>query len=162
MSPAEILSLGLPKELAVIILAALPVTELRGALPVALNLFQLPWFYALTLAVIGNLIPVPLLLLSLNAIAKLMSKVAILDRMFRWFLEHSRRRGKTIERYKLVGLALFVALPLPGTGVWTGSAAAVLFGLKFSHALISILIGTVIAGVIVTSLSLLVGFWLWR
>ena len=155
MSPEELISLGFSKELVVLIIAALPIFELRGALPVAINLFHFPWYYALLLAIIGNLLPVPFILLFLDTISRLLSKVGIFNRMLNWFFERTRRRGNIVERYERVGLALFVAIPLPVTGAWTGSIAAVLFKLKFKHAFLSIFIGVLIAGAIVTCLSLL-------
>jgi len=155
MSPDEFLSLGLPKELTVLAISALPVFELRGALPVAINLFHFPWYHALLLAIIGNLAPVPFILLFLNAISNLLSKTSIFKRMFQWLFERTRQRGKIINRYKRIGLILFVAIPLPMTGAWTGSLAAILLGLKFKHAFLSIFIGVLIAGIIVTCLCLL-------
>ncbi len=159
MSPEELLNyflrLGFSKELAVLVVAASPIVELRLAIPLAINTFDFPWHYALPLAIIGNLLPVPFILLFLDAITRWLSKIAFFDRFLDWLFERTRRRGKIIERYKRIGLVLFVAIPLPVTGAWTGSLAAVLFGLKFSHAFLSILIGVLIAGAIVTCLSLL-------
>ena len=155
MSPEQLLSLGFSKELIVLIISALPPLELRGALPVAINLFHFSWYYALLLAIIGNLLPVPFILLSVNALSRLLGKIGFFNRMLNWLFERTRRRGKIIERYKRIGLMLFVAIPLPVTGAWTGSVAAVLFGLKFKHALLSIFVGILIAGTIVTCLSLL-------
>jgi len=155
VSPEELLSLGFNQELVVIIISALPILELRGAIPVAINLFNFPWYHALLLAVIGNLLPVPIILLFLNAISKWLSKIGFFRRFFHWLFEHTSRRGKIVERYERIGLILFVAVPLPVTGAWTGSLLAVLFGLKFRHAFFSILIGVCIAGIIVTFLSLL-------
>jgi len=155
VSPEELLSLGFSKELIVLIISALPVFELRGALPVAINLFHFPWYYALLLAIIGNLLPVPVILLFLNGISRGLSKVKFFDRFLQWLFEHTKRRGRIIERYERIGLALFVAIPLPITGAWTGSLLAVIFGLKFKHAMLSIFVGVLIAGVIVTCLSLL-------
>ena len=155
MSPEELLALGFSKELVVLVISALPVLELRGALPVAINLFHFPWYYALLLAIIGNLLPVPFLLLFLSNISRLLSKIGIFEKMLHWLFEHTRRRGKIINRYERIGLTLFVAIPLPVTGAWTGSLAAVLFGLKFKHAFLSIFVGVLIAGAIVTCLCLL-------
>ncbi len=159
MSPEEFLNyflnLGFSKELAVLIISALPIVELRLALPVAINLFHFPWYYALPLAIIGNLLPVPFILLFLDAVSRLLSKIGLFRRMLYWLFESTRRRGKIITRYERIGLVLFVAIPLPVTGAWTGSLAAILFGLKFRHAFLSIFIGVFIAGVIVTCLSLL-------
>ena len=141
--------------LAVLAIAASPISELRGAIPVAIASFHFPWQYALLLAVIGNLIPVPFLLLFLDTFSRILSKVGIFKRMLHWLFERTRRRGKLVERYGRIGLVLFVAIPLPITGAWTGSLIAVLFGLKFKHAFLSIFIGILIAGVIVTCATLL-------
>jgi len=155
VSPEELLSLGFSKELVVLIISALPIFELRGAIPVAINLFHFPWYYAFLLAIISNLIPVPIILLLLNAIVRCLSRVGFFDRFFRWLFAYTRKRGSIVERYERIGLALFVAIPLPVTGAWTGSLVAVIFGLKFKHAMLSIFVGVLIAGVIVTCLSLL-------
>ena len=159
MSPEELLnyflSLGFSKELAVLIISALPVVELRLALPVAIKLFHFPWYYAFLLAVIGNLLPVPFILLFLDTTSRLLGKIGPFRRILNWLFKRTRRRGKIINRYERIGLALFVAIPLPVTGAWTGSLAAVLFGLKFKHAFLSIFFGVFIAGIIVTCLSLL-------
>lgn len=153
MSPEQLLDLGLSKELVVIITSALPILELRGGIPVAMTLFNFPWYYALLLAVIGNLLPVPFILLLLDSATRLLSRVRLFNRILTWLFERTRRRGRIIQKYERIGLALFVAIPLPVTGAWTGSLAAVLFGLRFRHASLSILIGVLIAGVIVTCLS---------
>jgi len=154
----ELINSGIAKELIVVIISALPVTELRGALPVAINLFHMTWYQAFCLAVIGNLLPVPVLLLFLKSLAKAISKVDIGRRLVNWVFEHTRRRGAVIEKYERIGLMLFVAIPLPMTGAWTGSVAAFLFGLKFNRAFFSIFCGVLIAGAIVTCLCLL-GWW---
>lgn len=155
MSPEELLGLGLGKELVVLIIAALPVVELRGAIPVAMHVLHLPWYYALSLAIIGNLVVVPPILLLLNTVLRLLSRVAFLDRPLRWLIERTKRRSRLIERYEKIGLSLFVAIPLPFTGAWTGSLAAVILGLSFWYAFLSIAIGVLIAGAIITCLSLL-------
>ena len=147
MSPEEILK--------VLLTAASPILELRGAIPIAIETFDFPWYHALLIAIIGNMLPVPFILLLLDGATRFLSRVALFERMLNWLFERTRRRGRLIERYKRIGLVLFVAIPLPVTGAWTGSLAAVLFGLKFKHAFLSIFIGVVIAGVIVTCLTLL-------
>jgi uncharacterized membrane protein len=141
--------------LAVLAIAASPIAELRVAIPVAISVHHFPWYYAYILSVIGNLLPVPFILLFLDTIARLLSKVRFFDKLLKWLFERTRRRGKIVERYERIGLALFVAIPLPVTGAWTGSLAAVLFGIKFRYAFLSIFIGILIAGVIVTCATLL-------
>jgi len=146
---------GFSPEAIVVILSVLPVLELRGALPVAINLFHLPWYQALYLAIIGNLLPVPILLLFFESLAKVISKTATGERLVDWVFKRTRRHMGIVERYERVGLMLFVALPIPGTGAWTASIVAFLCGLKFHRALLSITCGVIICGAIVTSLCLL-------
>jgi len=151
----RLLNIGFTKELVIIIISALPIIELRGALPIAINLFNIPWYWALLLAITGNILPVPILLLFLDSIAKVLSRIDVGNKFVDWVFERTRRRGKIIERYERIGLMLFVAIPLPFTGAWTGSIAAFLMGQKFIYSFLSILCGVIIAGVIVTTLCLL-------
>jgi len=155
MAAEELLSLGFSKELVVLFIAALPILELRGAIPIAINMFGMPWYSAFSLALIGNLLPVPFILLFLSTITRWLSKIAFLQRPLKRLFEHTRQRGRIVEKYERIGLALFVGIPLPVTGAWTGSLAAIIFGLSFKHAFLAIFAGVFAAGVIVTCLSLL-------
>ncbi len=148
-------NLGFSKELIVTAVSASPIVELRGAIPLAINKFGFSWHYALPMAIAGNFIPVPFLMLFFGAISKRLSKIGIFKRWFNWLEERTRRRGKIVNKYERIGLALFVAIPLPGSGAWTGSLAATIFRMKFKQALLSIFIGICIAGAIVTYFSLL-------
>ena len=147
--------LNLIDVLTVIILAASPISELRGAIPVAVTIFHMPWYYALALAFIGNLLPVPFILLFLDFAARLANKTYPGRKFMTWLFRTVRKRSLSIEKYERAGLALFVAIPLPVTGAWTGAIAASLLGFKFRHAFISIVIGIVLAGTIVTLATLL-------
>jgi uncharacterized membrane protein len=151
----ELINSGIAREIIVVIISALPIIELRGALPVAINVFNMPWYWAYCLAVIGNMLPVPILLLFFDALTRIVSKVEIGMKLVNWVLERTRRHGKFIERYERIGLILFVAIPLPFTGAWTGSIAAFLMGMKFRYSFLSILCGVLISGAIVTCLCLL-------
>jgi uncharacterized membrane protein len=141
--------------LTVIGAAASPIIELRGAIPIAIGKYHFIWYYAYLFSVIGNILPVPFLLKFLDAIISILSRIRVLDRLIQWFLAWTRHRSKIVERYERIGLALFVAVPLPITGAWTGSILAVLLGLRFRYALISIITGVLIAGAIVTCASVL-------
>ena len=154
MPPEQLASLDLSSILKILAIAASPISELRGAIPWAITVFHFPWYYAFLIAVIGNLLPIPFILLFLNSFSRLLSKVSFFERMLSWLFERTRRRGRIVERYERIGLILFVAIPLPITGAWTGSLAAVLFGLKFKHAILSIFIGILIAGLIVTCITI--------
>jgi uncharacterized membrane protein len=160
MTPQDLvqylLTKGLSPELVVFITSMLPIIELRGALPMAINIFKIPWFKAFLISYIGNLVPVPLILWLLKPIVRILSKVKFLDRFFKWLFERTRRKGnKVIEKYEEIGLLAFVAIPLPGTGAWTGALIAFLFGLEFKKSFLVIGLGVLIAGVVVTCLCLL-------
>ena len=155
MTPEEFLGLGICKELVIIIVSALPISELRGAIPVGINVFDMPWYTTLPLALLGNMLPVPLILLFLNAVTRLLNRINIFQRFFTWLFDSAQRKGQLIRKYRRLGLILLVAIPLPMTGAWTGSIAAVLFGVPFGQAMLAIFTGVVIAGIIVTCLSVL-------
>lgn len=150
MSPEQVFSLDLYNILVVLAIAASPISELRGAIPWAILEYQFPWYYAYFVAIIGNILPVPFILLFLDNFTRILSKIDSFKKMLVWYFEYTRRRGNFIKKYERIGLMLFVAIPLPITGAWTGSIAAVLLGLKFKHAFLSIFVGILIAGVIVT------------
>jgi uncharacterized membrane protein len=147
---------GAPPELVVIVIAALPVSELRGAIPMALKIYGMSPWKSYILAVFGNLLPVPVLLLFLGRVESyLRSRFSIFDSFFSWLFSRTRRRTKDkVEKYGALGLVPFVALPLPVTGAWTGVAAAYVFGIRFRYAFPAIALGVIIAGVIVTLASL--------
>ncbi len=156
MTPQELVAKGVTPELAVFITSMLPIIELRGALPMAINLFHIAWPKAFLISFIGNLIPVPFILWLLKPVVDILSKIKPLGNFFTWLFERTRRKGnKVIEKYEEIGLLAFVAIPLPGTGAWTGALVAFLFGLDFKKSFLVISMGVFIAGVIVTSLCLL-------
>ncbi|HUV52238.1 MAG TPA: small multi-drug export protein [Dehalococcoidia bacterium] len=138
--------------------AAAPISELRGAIPLGIEVHDISWPIVFVVAIAGNLLPVPFLLLFLDPVTRLLSKVKLFERIINWFFERTRKRGKFIERYERIGLTLFVAIPLPITGAWTGSILAFLLGLSFWRAFISIALGILIAGAIVTALTM-IGWW---
>jgi uncharacterized membrane protein len=138
--------------------AAAPISELRGAIPLAILDLKISWPLAFAVAFAGNMLPVPFLLLLLGPISRILSRVPALDRILQWIFSISRKRGGIVERYGLVGLVLFVAIPAPVTGAWTGSIVAFLLGIEFKRAFLAIMLGVFIAGVIVTSLTV-IGWW---
>jgi uncharacterized membrane protein len=147
MDPVDILK--------VIGTAVLPISELRGAIPIAIGVYHFPWYYAYLFSVIGNLLPVPFLLLLLNKAIPLLGRIGFFNRLMQRYFAWTKRRAKYIERYGWLGLTLFVAIPLPVTGAWTGSILAVLLGMKFKYAFSAISLGVVIAGIIVTCATVL-------
>ena len=144
----------IPRELYTLFIAMLPVSELRGAIPYALS-SGLSWHQSYFWAVIGNFIPVIPLLVFLGPLSEALSRrFALWRRFFDWLFARTRRRGKIVERYEALGLVLFVAIPLPVTGAWTGTVAAFLFGVRFRYALPAIILGILLAGTVVTLASL--------
>lgn len=144
-----------PPELVTVLVAALPVSELRGSIPLALGVFHFSVEKAFFLSIIGNLIPIIPLLLFLESVSKWLSmRFNWAEKFFSWLFARTKRRSKLVEKYGAVGLIFFVAIPLPVTGAWTGCVAAFLFGIRRRWAAFSIANGVLIAGVIVTLVSL--------
>jgi uncharacterized membrane protein len=145
----ELLS-GAPHEVATLILAMLPISELRGAIPYAVTVGHMSWQKAFVLSVVGNALPVLPILYFIGPVSDYLRRFRLFDAFFTWIFARTRRKGELIERLEAVGLMLFVAVPLPVTGAWTGSLAAFLFGIRTSLAFPAILLGVLLAGVIVT------------
>ena len=135
------------------ILAALPISELRGAIPLALAMGFSP-IKSYLLAFAGNLIPVIPILFLVQPVSEKLRHIPIFEKFFNWLFERTRRKAGLLEKFEVLGLILFVAIPLPVTGAWTGCVAATLFKVRFRYALLSIVLGVAIAGLIVTGLSL--------
>jgi uncharacterized membrane protein len=151
----------LPAWLVVLLAAALPVSELRGAIPLAIGVYSYDPWQAYLLAVLGNLLPVVPLLLFLGPVSDWLRRFTFWDKFFTWLFSRTRRKYiREHESFSLTALALFVAVPLPVTGAWTGCAIAFLLGFRFWPAFAAISIGVLLAGVIVTATVLGVQ-WLW-
>jgi len=153
-------------ELLTLIVSMLPIAELRGAIPLALSL-KLSVAKAFCLSVIGNLIPILPALLFLEPASSYLRRFSIFDTFFTWLFQRTRARSEVIERLQLLGLAIFVAIPLPLTGAWSGAVAAFLFRFRTRDAFGAIAVGVLVAGIIVTLsclgaiqfCSLFVGKW---
>lgn len=142
------------REWCVFFCSLLPIIELRGAIPLGAG-FGLPWWETYLISVVGNLLPVPFILLFIKVVLTWMSKcrVKLFRRVADWlFRKAEKNRGK-VEKYAFWGLFLFVAIPLPGTGAWTGSLVAGVIDMKFWRAFLSVLLGVLSAGVVMTLLS---------
>lgn len=134
----------------------LPITELRGAIPIALIIYDLPIWSAFIFSVIGNIIPVVFIILFLRFLVKfLIHKIYFLNRFFTWLFEKTRKRhSEKFDQWKDLALIVLVAIPLPGTGAWTGALVAFVFGIPIKRAFPLIFLGVLIAGVIVTIITL--------
>ena len=148
----EVLGGKISKEMIVFVIYMVPILELRGGL-LAASLLNIPIVRAIWYCVIGNIIPVPFILLLITPIFNRLKKT----RLFRPMVEklESRALGKSeqIERYEFWGLALFVGVPLPGTGAWTGALIASLLGIRFRKAFPAIILGIFIATIIMSIVS---------
>ncbi|KUO52492.1 MAG: hypothetical protein APF76_05515 [Desulfitibacter sp. BRH_c19] len=142
-----------PLEAQVMILSAVPVTELRATIPIAIGMNMDP-IAALMYALMGNFIPIIPLLLWLPHVIKVMERYSYSRRFVKWVLSRTRTKSKKLQKYEALGLMLLVSVPLPLTGVWTGSIAAFLFGIPFRLAFPAITIGMFIAGILVTLATL--------
>jgi len=141
--------------LRIALLSALPIAELRGAIPIALTIYKMPVFSAYIFAVLGNIVPAIFLLLFLKPFSEYLRQLYYFDIFFEWLFKRTRRNTeKKFEKYGALFLLFFVAIPLPVTGAWTGSAAAFVLGIRFWFAFPAIAGGVMIAGVIVTLASL--------
>lgn len=149
-----------PKEYIVMLVGALPISELRGAIPLALS-FGMPLEKAFWLSVIGNSIPVAPALFLLEPVSNRLRRFKIWSRFFEWIFERTKKKGDTIQKYETLGLAIFVAIPLPMTGAWSGVVAASLFKIRFRYAFIAIITGVISAGLIVSALCAL-GIISWK
>ncbi len=139
-------------ELTVMLTAALPVIELRGAIPVGISLGLSP-IHATILSFIGSMIPVPILLFSIRPVFNYLKKTKVFRNMINKITTRSLRKSDKIQKYGFWGLILFVAIPLPGTGVWSGTLAAALLDMRLKRAFPAILIGNTIAAIAVMTLS---------
>ncbi len=149
---------GVPAELVTALISAVPIAELRGGIPAGL-LLGLSMKQAFLWACLGNLLPVIPLLLFLDPVSRWLRRWPVWDRFFAWLFARTARKSELIRKYEAVGLAIFVAIPLPMTGAWTGCAAAFLFQLPFRLAFPAVAAGVLGAGVLV-ALAIRIGLGL--
>ncbi|MBQ1351450.1 MAG: small multi-drug export protein [Oscillospiraceae bacterium] len=129
-----------------------PVVELRGAIPLGLSLGLSP-FEAYIISAVGNMLPVPFIILLTRLIFEWLRKTAWWGKKIEWLEKKAHLKGRLIQKYRLLGLALLVAIPLPGTGAWTGALVAALFEIRLRTALPVILGGVLVAGAVVLGAS---------
>lgn len=139
-------------ELTVMLTAALPIIELRGAIPVGISLGLSP-IHATALAFIGSMIPVPFILFTIRPIFNYLKGTKTFKKLVHKLTDRSMNGSGKIQKYGVWGLLIFVAIPLPGTGVWSGSLAAALLDMRFKWAFPAILVGNLIAGILIMILS---------
>ena len=156
----------LPNELYVFIISALPLIELRGAIPIGAAL-GIPWYLNLPIAIMGNLLPIPFILLFITKVFDWMARFKIFRPIIEWLRKKADKHSTkiigdedrdTISERQLslgvfIGLIAFIALPIPGTGAWSGALVAALFKLPRRRSLLAIFLGVLICGIIMTLAS---------
>lgn len=130
------------------LLSMVPVFELRGALPFGVGLGLDPWV-ALVVSILGNMVPVPFIILFIRRILEWMKRFERFRRIAEKLEEKAKKHEDKIEKYEALGLFFLVAIPLPGTGAWTGSLVAAIFDLRMKTAVPVIFAGVVTAGIVV-------------
>lgn len=140
------------KEVAIFIISLLPILELRGGL-IAARILGVEFIKAFIICYIANIIPVPFILLFINYLFNKMSKWKPTKKIVDWLSNKTLKKKEQIDKYGYFGLFLFVGIPLPGTGAWTGSLLAILLNLDKKKSFITIAIGVLAAGIIMSLLS---------
>lgn len=135
------------------LVSMLPIIELRGGLPFGVAL-GLPYYLAFPFAVLGNILPAPFIIVYIRKIFMIMRKLSpklnsVVDKLE----EKAHLKGEQVMKYETIGLWLFVAIPLPGTGAWTGSLAAAFLGMRLKKAFPAVLLGVITAGCIMLALT---------
>ncbi len=142
----------LSKEAAIFIISVMPVLELRGGL-IAASLLDVPYLKALVICILGNLVPIPFVLFFIEKLVLFLESNKHTERFARIFRSKVDKHKETIEKYNLFGLTLFVGIPLPGTGAWTGSIVAGLIHMNRRKAFLSIILGVLLAAAIMSVIS---------
>lgn len=142
-------------EISVMLTAAIPIVELRGAIPIGIALGLSP-IHSAILSFVGSMIPVPFILFAIRPVFNYLRSTKAFNKMVSRLTDRSKLNSQKIEKYGVLGLILIVAIPLPGTGVWSGSLAAGLMNIRFKWAFPAILLGNFIAGILVVTLTYLI------
>ena len=140
------------KEIVIFIISMVPILELRGGLLVS-KLLEVSITTAIPICIIGNIIPIPFILLFIKQIFKWMKKIKLFRGIIEKLEERAMGKSDSIKKYEFWGLVLFVGIPLPGTGAWTGSLIAALLDIDFKKAILAELLGIIIATVIISIVS---------
>ena len=143
---------ALPKELIIFIISMIPILELRGGI-IAASLLHVPITTAIPVCLIGNIIPIPFILLFITKIFELLKKTKHLGGLVTKLENKAMGKSDKIQKYEFWGLVLFVGIPLPGTGAWTGSLIAALLQVKLKKAVPAIFLGLLLAVLIMCTVS---------
>lgn len=143
------------KFLYIAFISMIPLVEQRGSIPVGILAYHLNPFLVAVVALVGSFVPAPFIYIFFNKIFGWMKTVKVFDK-FTNFVEKKVQKGsKKLEKYKEIGLITFVGIPLPTTGLWTGTAVAAFMGLDFKKSMVCVFIGGVCSAILITVLSML-------
>ncbi len=142
----------IPPELIVFIISLFPVLELRGGL-IAAKLLGLSFVPSFIICYIGNMLPIPFILLFIRKVFQFLKDKRGFKKLIAKLEIRSARKSETVKKYRVFGLLVFVAIPLPGTGGWTGALVAALMDMRIKNSLPTIALGVLIAGIIVSVLA---------
>ena len=143
---------GLGKEVIVFIISMLPLLELRGGL-LAASILKVSFLPGYIISIIGNTLPIPLVLLFLDKVLDWLSKFKVTKKFVTKLKNKILSKKSQIEKYGYLGLMLFVGIPLPGTGAWTGAGLAVLLGMDKKKSFLYIMLGVILASIIMSIIS---------
>lgn len=143
---------SLNKDVIIFIISLMPILELRGGL-LAASLLHVDFVKAVVICVIGNLLPIPIVLLFLEKVLDILARWSVTKKIVTWLEKKVDSKREQIDKYGYLGLILFVGIPLPGTGAWTGSLLAVMLGLDKKKSFVCIFLGVILAAIIMSIVS---------
>ncbi len=146
---------NLSNGLIVLLISTLPIFELRLGLPLALTVFHMDYPQAIFFSLLGNFLPIIPILLLFKGLYRIFENVKPIKSFFDWVVERTKKKSQSIKKIEFWGLAIFVGIPLPGTGAWTGSIAAVILNLDLKSSILAITLGIILAAIIVSILVFL-------
>jgi len=144
--------IGINPSFGIFAVSMVPIIELRGAIPLGIGL-DLHWLWVFIISVIGNMLPIPFVILLIRPLIEWLLHSKAFHRVGEWLDTRTKEKSKSINKYKKLGLFIFVAIPLPGTGAYTGAMVAGILNMRLKDALPAILAGVIVAGIIMTLLS---------
>ena len=143
---------GISKDIIIFVISLMPILELRGGL-LAASLLDVEFIRAAVICIVGNVLPIPFVLLFLRLVLDLFEKWNVTKKIVIWLEKKVEEKREQIDKYGYLGLIIFVGVPLPGTGAWTGALLAVMLGLDRKKSFVCIIIGVLMAAVIMSVLS---------
>ena len=134
-------------------MSAIPIIESRGSIPYGIIALELPWQNVVLVSIVANfLVTLPIIYL-IDPISRYLSRFKVFEKFFDWLFARSERKGTIVDKRKILGLIIFIGIPLPITGAWTGCVAAYVFGLTKRDTIIGAFFGIIMSVAIITALT---------